>query len=51
MNEIRRIEKELRRLPSLDPYDAGFIRTKYVRYADDWMIGIIGPRSLTETLR
>lgn len=29
----------------------GFIRVKYVRYADDWVIGVNGPRKLAETIR
>lgn len=29
----------------------GFIRVKYVRYADDWVIGVNGPKELAETIR
>ena len=31
--------------------DPAFIRMKYVRYADDWLIGISGPRSLAEQVK
>lgn len=34
--------KERSKYPSLDFFDEDFKRMKYVRYADDWMIGIIG---------
>jgi hypothetical protein len=30
----------MRKLPSLDPQDPNFVRVKYCRYADDWLIGI-----------
>ncbi len=31
--------------------DPAFIRIKYVRYADDWLVGISGPRSLAEQVK
>jgi group II intron reverse transcriptase/maturase len=31
--------------------DRSFIRVKYLRYADDWVIGINGPRHLAEQIR
>ncbi|MES3708850.1 group II intron reverse transcriptase/nicotine-degrading enzyme NicA [Pseudomonas putida] len=42
------------KLLSMSPYltrDNGFIRVKYVRYADDWIIGVNGPKLLAEELR
>ena len=38
----------MRKLPSMDTKDPNFIRVKYVRYADDWIIGITGPHKLAE---
>jgi len=35
----------MRTMPSQDTKDPNFRRMKYVRYADDFMVGIIGPRS------
>ena len=37
--------KEMRRLPATDPYDPDFKRAWYVRYADDFLVGVIGPKS------
>ena len=31
--------------------DPNFIRLKYLRYADDWLIGICGPRTLAEQVK
>ena len=31
-------------IPSSDEMDAGYKRLKYVRYADDFLIGIIGSK-------
>jgi hypothetical protein len=39
----------MRKLPSMDQNDDGFVRLKYVRYADDWIVGIIGPHKLAES--
>jgi len=32
-------------LPSADPFDPNFRRLVYVKYADDWMVGIRGPHA------
>jgi retron-type reverse transcriptase len=49
--EFRQIVRQLREMPSLDPNDEGFIRLKYVRYADTWLIGITGSRQFAEVIR
>ncbi|MCC8950240.1 RNA-directed DNA polymerase [Bradyrhizobium sp. Arg62] len=61
--EIKAINKERRKLPSVDPMDPNFKRLRYCRYADDFLIGVIGSkreacevmacveRFLTETLK
>jgi group II intron reverse transcriptase/maturase len=50
-SEYKALTKAMRKLPSGDPNDQGFIRLKYVRYADDWIIGIIGPKRLAEEVK
>lgn len=42
--EIRDLETELRNMPSFDTHDEGFKRLYYVRYADDFAIGIVGSK-------
>jgi group II intron reverse transcriptase/maturase len=38
-------------LPSLDPDDPDFRRLKYVRYADDFLLGFIGPKEEAEEIK
>jgi group II intron reverse transcriptase/maturase len=49
--EKRKLRQQLRKHPSGDPMDKGFIRVNYVRYADDFIVSIIGPYSLAETIK
>ena len=37
--------RELRNLPSGDPSDPEYRRLRYVRYADDFVLGFIGPKA------
>lgn len=39
------LRKERKLLPAGDPYDPGYRRLVYIRYADDFLIGIIGSKS------
>src|SRR5215469_5213206 len=41
----------MRRLPTVMENDPEFIRIKYLRYADDWIIGVCGPKDLAETIK
>lgn len=50
-SEIRDLTRQMRSLPSKDPCDPDFVRIKYIRYADDWIIGVTGPRSLAEQIK
>lgn len=43
--------KQMRRLPTVDPQDPEFRRLHYVRYADDFLLGFIGPRKEAEVIR
>lgn len=49
--EFKKLGKLMRTLPSLDTYDPNFVRIKYVRYADDWLIGVIGSHELAEEIK
>ncbi len=49
--EFKRLGVQMRKLPSLDTRDPNFVRIKYVRYADDWLIGVIGSHDLAEEIK
>jgi retron-type reverse transcriptase len=49
--EFREIVRQMRDMPSLDPKDENFIRIKYIRYADEWLIGIIGSHRVAEEIK
>lgn len=52
MDKLRdRDPREARKLSSSDPKDSDYISVRYVRYADDFLVGINGPRKLAEKLR
>ena len=51
LHEVRRLTKEMRKVPSKDPMDKNYKRLHYVRYADDWVIGITGSKNLAKTIR
>lgn len=44
IKEIRRLEKERVNIPHSDPMDTSYKRLVYVRYADDWLCGVIGSK-------
>lgn len=41
---IRKLEKERVNIPCNDPMDNDYARLFYVRYADDWLCGVIGSK-------
>lgn len=42
--EIAQMSANMAELPSLDMHDEGFRRLHYVRYADDFLIGVVGTK-------
>jgi group II intron reverse transcriptase/maturase len=51
MEEVKRLERQRRALPSVDPYDPNYRRLRYCRYADDWLLGFIGPKAEAEDIK
>jgi len=47
----RSLALQMRRLPSTDPMDPGYRRLRYVRYADDHLLGFTGPRAEAEEIK
>ncbi|MFI6579485.1 reverse transcriptase domain-containing protein [Nocardiopsis sp. NPDC050513] len=43
--------KQIRHLPSYDPQDPGYRRLRYVRYADDHLLGFTGPKAEAEEIK
>jgi group II intron reverse transcriptase/maturase len=47
----RKLKQQMRGLPSGDPMDPGYRRLRYVRYADDQILGFIGPKAEAEQIK
>jgi group II intron reverse transcriptase/maturase len=47
----RDLAKKLRSLPYGDPMDPGYRRLQYIRYADDHILGFIGPKAEAEEIK
>jgi group II intron reverse transcriptase/maturase len=47
----RELLRQMRALPSMDPIDPGYRRLRYVRYADDHILGFIGPKAEAEQVK
>jgi group II intron reverse transcriptase/maturase len=47
----RELHKLQRTLPSMDPTDPGYRRLRYVRYADDTLLGFAGPKAEAERIK
>lgn len=45
LSEIAEMSERLRSMPSVDMHDPGFKRLHYVRYADDFLVGIVGTKA------
>jgi hypothetical protein len=51
MEKYRTCAKQARQLPSQDAYDPHFRRLRYVRYADDFLLGLIGTKAEAEEIK
>jgi group II intron reverse transcriptase/maturase len=49
--EARRLARQMRTLPSKDPMDPGYRRLRYVRYADDHLLGFTGSKAEAEAIK
>nr|YP_009710074.1 hypothetical protein [Coleochaete scutata]QFU80179.1 hypothetical protein [Coleochaete scutata] len=49
--DVRTIKKMMRKIPSGDPFDPNYIRICYIRYADDFIVSIIGPHELAVKIK
>jgi group II intron reverse transcriptase/maturase len=49
--ETRDLRRQLRALPAGDPVDPGYRRLFYCRYADDHLLGFIGPKAEAEQIK
>lgn len=45
LKRIKAITKERQAYPSVDPMDPNFRRLRYCRYADDFLVGVIGSKA------
>jgi group II intron reverse transcriptase/maturase len=48
---VRRLRQQRRNLPTLDPQDPGYRRLRYIRYADDHLLGFTGPKAEAEEIK
>ena len=49
--KLKEMSKQLISLPYSEPFDTGYKRLNYVRYADDFIIGIIGSKADTQQVK
>ena len=47
----RTLRRQLRQVPSRDPRDPGYRRLTYTRYADDHLLGFVGPQAEAEAIK
>ena len=45
------LRKQMQQLPSRDPHDPDYRRLRYVRYADDFVLGFIGPKAEAQQVK
>jgi group II intron reverse transcriptase/maturase len=50
-DEVKRLKRERRKLMAVAPRDPDYRRLRYIRYADDFLLGLVGPRKEAEEIR
>jgi group II intron reverse transcriptase/maturase len=48
---VRQLRQRLRTMPTQDPCDPGYRRLRYIRYADDHLLGFAGPKREAEEIK
>jgi len=51
IERAKELRKERIQYPSVDPNDPGYRRLRYVRYADDFLLGLAGPMTDAEEIK
>jgi len=51
IEELHQLYKRIRATPSVDTYDPEFRRLRYIRYADDFLLGFAGPHQEAEKIK
>ncbi len=49
--EARELRRQFQQLPSQNPNDPNFRRLRYCRYADDFLLGFVGPKAEAEEIK
>lgn len=49
--EVKNLDRQMRKLPSRDVMDRDYVRINYIRYADDFVVFIIGSLSLAKQIK
>jgi group II intron reverse transcriptase/maturase len=49
--EVKRLRRARRELTAVDPCDPDYRRLRFVRYADDFLLGFVGPRQEADAIR
>jgi group II intron reverse transcriptase/maturase len=51
VEEAKALRRQAQQMPTQDPDDPNYRRLRYVRYADDFLLGFVGPRSEAEEIK
>jgi group II intron reverse transcriptase/maturase len=51
IDKIRSLKQDRRKVMSKDPCDPDYRRLRYIRYADDFLLGFVGPKKEAEEIR